>query len=341
VLAVLRSGPAGIEPVDRGPHRAVLLVPRHDLDLAALQLHEQREVPHQIQQPGRVQHPRDQALLRRQLPHAKVGHRIVFGYGRRGLPLGEMLPQRGERAYLRRLEACGHHELVGVEQPLATLRLHRAALVRVAAQLLDRIPDRVRLGWGLRFDHDQRDAVDEQDGVWVDRCTATRRIHSELVDHKELVALQRIRGLPVDEMDGPGAPTVPTVLTVHGDAKQKLLGQLLVDLQQGSGLGTGELGDRLVDPPIVEPLVAVVVQVDSAQGGTESVEQEYLTEALPPRGARQIGFGRLDMLPVHTSQLPHQRQLNPLVLRPRIHDATPPPPSPALVPLTSSPSVPV
>jgi len=95
LLPVLQAGLAG-EHALRGPE---LLVAADDLQRAAAGLHEQGEVPDDVQQVGGAQHPRHQLLLTRerrarlaQLP-SHLGHGHGAGVHIEGLP--PQIVQRG------------------------------------------------------------------------------------------------------------------------------------------------------------------------------------------------------------------------------------------------------
>ena len=85
-----------------------------------------------------------------------------------------------------------------------------AALVGVAAQLVDRLGQRLGHAWALALDHHQRDAVHEQHEVGHDErlaaVVARRAVDAVLVDDGELVALGV---LPVDEVDRLTAAAIP------------------------------------------------------------------------------------------------------------------------------------
>ena len=196
---------------------------------------------------------------------AQLGCDVLARDRLRLLPLGEVLALRRERPDHRLVEVRGDHELVGVEEALVALVVVDArSLVRVALQLVDRFDGRVGDVRALALDDDERDAVDEEHDVGNDelvRLTAGL-VNAELVDRQELVALGM---LPVDVVDRLAAPAVPALDAVHRRTGEEKGRDLLVGLDQLERWRSQQRRLRLSDAALVQPLVAVIVNVDPAQ----------------------------------------------------------------------------
>ena len=199
---------AGEQPPHRLADATVLLVAADDLDRATrADLHEQREVPDDVQQPLRRQHPgRQQFLLRDSSGGlAERCGDLVDGGRVRVLPCQVVLGQSRERRRLGPLAGGGDGELIRPEQLLGALGDLAATLVGVAAELIDGVGDAAVAAGRLGLDHHQRDAIDEQSHIGPDVRRPPRRGDRELRHGEEVVG----RGVvPVDVIDGP----IPTAV---------------------------------------------------------------------------------------------------------------------------------
>ena len=181
-------GVAGEQPPHRLVDAAVLLVAADDLDRAArADLHEQREVPDDVQQPLRRQHPgRQQFLLRDSSGGlAERCGDLVDGGRVRVFPCQVVLGQGRERRRLGFIAGGGDGELIRPEQLLGAFGGLAAALVGVAAELLDGVGNTAVVAGRLGLDHHQRDAVDEQRHIGPDVRRPPRCGDGELRDGEE------------------------------------------------------------------------------------------------------------------------------------------------------------
>ena len=182
-VAVERPSVALYQPPQRPMHPPVLLVAAHDLDCATRPgLHEQREVPHDVEQPLRRQHSRYQQLLLDDRLGGLAQRRChLADRGReRILPGHVVLGQSRERRRLGPLAGGGDSELVRPEQLLGALDGPAAALVGVTSELVDGVGDAAVVAGRLGLDHHQRDTVDEQRHIGPDIRCLPRSGNSEL-----------------------------------------------------------------------------------------------------------------------------------------------------------------
>jgi hypothetical protein len=167
------------------------------------------------------------------------------------------------------LPAGGDHELRVVKELLVALvHVHDAeppAAVRVPLELVHGVFERGGDGRALGLDHDHGDAVHEQHDVGDDVLVglARRAGDLELADRPEGVVL---RVVPVDEVDGAAPALLPALDPLDDGALEQQLGGLLVGLQQLRRPEALEGVDGLRDAGVVEPGVAVRVEVDAAEG---------------------------------------------------------------------------
>ena len=322
-MAVHWPGVAFDQPLQRLVHAPVLLVAAHDLDHAArADLHEQREVPHDVEQPLRGQHPRRQQLLLGDgisgLAH-RCGH-LVDGGRERVLPRQIVLGQRRERRRLGPLAGGGDSELIRPEQLLRALGDLAAALVGVAAELINGVGDAAVVAGRLGLDHHQRDPVDEQRHIGPDVRRPPRRGHSELRHRKEVVGLPVV---PVDVVDGLISTPVPPVKPGHRDPAQQQLGRQPVGLQQlGPRRHRPQLRNRGTDPGLVEPRRAVRATIDLLQRRAEPPLKEHIAIRQPGVITVRLALRPDQRLPPQREQMFQQRPFNLLPLRAGIHAVT-------------------
>ena len=269
-VAVRRPGVALDQPTQRLVHAPVLLVAAHDLDRAARAgLYEQREVPHDVEQPLRGQHPRRQQLLLRDGTSRlaqRCGH-LTDGGRERVLPRQIMLGQSRERRRLGPLAGHGDGELIRPEQLLRALSYLAAALVCVTAELIDSVGDAAVVAGRLGLDHHQRDPVDEQRHIGPDIRRPPRRGHRELRHRQKDVGLPVV---PVDVVDGLIPTAVPAIEPRHREPAQQQLGRQPIGLQQlGPRRHRPQLRNRGIDPSFIEPRSTVGTTVDLLQRRAE------------------------------------------------------------------------
>ncbi|MDT4843147.1 hypothetical protein FQZ97_770690 [compost metagenome] len=160
-LAMLKTSLPALHAGHRAVYRAVLLVAADRLDGLPTDLHEQHEMPDQIEQVGRGQHACHQALLLGEFGLAQLlGHGLLTAAAIRAyycLPLGEMREAGANAAHSCFVVAAGDQQLHAGEQGLVALVLldleGGLALVTVAAQLIDGLGQRLRNGRALALHH--------------------------------------------------------------------------------------------------------------------------------------------------------------------------------------------
>ena len=297
------------QPVDSTLDRPELLVAGCHLDRrAGVDGHEGDEVVHDVEQVDRVEHAGGEDLLLAELLLGLVPARgeLRHGQGVRVAP-GDIVLLGGGNGAEPGVLAAGHdRQLYGVEE--------FRGVGGVAADLVHCFAE-VALGRGLALDDHEGDAVHEQDEIGDVRLAAAGAgdVHAELVDHGEVVVR---RGLPVDEVD---RPVPAAVRAVHGDALDQEVGDVLVGFQEAGGGDSSQGVVRLADPGVVQPGVALVVEVDAGECVPYVISKDHFVEGVTQgrlRNPRQdrafLGAGR--MLPAHAFELFDQGTLYQRVL---------------------------
>ena len=147
------------------------------------------------------------------------------------------------------------------------------ALVGVAQELLDPLGQWVVDRRALALDDDQRDAVHEQDDVGDDEPPGHRRGTGGRAGTRCFSGWSKSMKRTVR----PRSPVRP----LDADAFQQQGGGLLVDLHQLAGGEPQQAVDGRLDAGLVEPLLAVVVEVDPPQRRRQPLGQDHLAEAGP------------------------------------------------------------
>src|SRR5680860_138860 len=165
----------------------------------------------------------------------------------------------------------------------------------------------------LALHHGQGDAVHEEHDVRDHEllCLAAGFVHPKLVDGPKLVVLRMV---PVDVAGGVALTVVPAGEAFHHRAFEQELHELLVGLQELQRSYALEGRDRLAHPRLVEPLLALVVEVDADQSIAEIVEEERLAEVISSAGGGMVEVSGA-VLPAHGDELVDEGLLNELELR--------------------------
>lgn len=99
MLAILQTGLATLQALNRLVHGAELLIATRHLDGLPTDLHEQCEVAHDVQQVRLVEHARHQPLLLGQCGNPYVGGNVFFSRRGHGLPAGKVREKAANGAY--------------------------------------------------------------------------------------------------------------------------------------------------------------------------------------------------------------------------------------------------
>jgi hypothetical protein len=154
--------------------------------------------------------------------------------------------------------------------------------------LVDR---RLERGSGLlALDERERDAVHEQHLVGHDALAALGAgdVDAELRDHDAVVGVRLVPVLPVDVVDPLIPAAVPAGQALDGGAVEQQVSGLLVGFEKARGADTGERGDGLADPRLVEPRPTMLIPVDDLELCPEPVFEDDFAEA------GTAGFLRID-----------------------------------------------
>ena len=143
------------------------------------------------------------------------------------------------------------------------------------------------------------------------KVAAARLIDPELVDRQELIAF-RMR--QIDVANGLVPPAIPVRPAIHRRARAQQIARLLVPLHQLDGAQPLQVVHRVVDPALIQPGLAVGIEIDPPQRRPQPALQQHLAEA-GPLGMRRHRDIPLQIRPAHGNKLVDQGPLNLGVFR--------------------------